>query len=374
MHGRIPAPADAELASVDPLVALESAVLPAVAQSPCFVAFSGGRDSSAILAVATDLARRHGLPDPVPVTEFYPGAPESDESEWQELVMSHLKLRDCVRIEFPEGNDLLGPEAQTSLVERGMIWPPALHIKPAVLKEIGQTGSLLTGEGGDEVLGRRRGAQVSRVWRRGLRRLRPRDLWAAGTAMAPERLRRWRERVRRDEEDLQPWLLPETRARHHRLIAADLASEPLSTAGSLEWLLTRRVAAMAAHNYATMAAEFGLTMHEPLLEPGFVRALANTAGRWGFVSRTEAMRALFGDLLPDAILARRTKAYFNRAFMGEATRSFAQSWDGSGVDPELIDLEILRSEWLSDFPSAISTPLLQAAWLGSIREQQGHSS
>ena len=347
--------------------------MPAVTNTPCYVAFSGGRDSSAVLAVATDLARRHGLPDPVPVTELYPGVPESDESEWQQLVVSHLQLREWLRLDFPSGNDLIGAEAQTSLRRRGMIWPAALHVKPAVLSRIGDSGSLITGEGGDEVLGRRRGAQVSRTWRRGPSKIRSKDLRAAGAALAPEPYRRWRERARFDDVEMQPWLRPDARARHHRLLAADLASEPLSTASSLEWLLTRRAAAMASHNYATLAAEYGLAMHEPLLDPGFVRSLAGVAGRWGFESRTEAMRTLFGNLLPDAILARRSKAYFNRAFMGEETRAFAESWDGTGLDAELVDVEVLRDEWLSEFPSAISTPLLQAAWLNSTSEQHGHA-
>ena len=346
--------------------------MPALTRAPCFVAFSGGRDSSAVLAVATDLARRHGLPDPIPVTELYPGVPESDESAWQDMVVAHLQLRDWLRLEFGHGNDLLGADARTSLRDRGMIWPVALHVKTAVLSQLGGSGSLLTGEGGDEVIGRRRGAQVSRLWRRGAGRVRARDLHSAGSALAPRPYRQWRQRVRFDEAGLQPWLRPEPQRRHHRLLAADLASEPLTTAGSLEWLLTRRAARMASHNYTTLAAEYGVSLHEPLLDAGFVRAWARAAGTWGFPSRTGAMRELFGPLLPDAVLARRSKAYFNRAFMGEETRSFAQSWDGAGLDPELVDVEILRAEWLASFPSAMSTPLLQAAWLSSTSEHPGH--
>src|SRR5215212_1324990 len=51
-----------------PLEALEEAVLPALTQPPCLVSFSGGRDSSSVLAAATRAARREGLPAPVPVT------------------------------------------------------------------------------------------------------------------------------------------------------------------------------------------------------------------------------------------------------------------------------------------------------------------
>ena len=370
VHGHIAAPPLDGPPPADPLAALEDAILPAVLRTPCFVAFSGGRDSSAVLAVATDLARRHGVPDPVPVTELYPGIPESDESTWQELVLSHLGLSERVRLSFPAGNDLLGADARSSLLRRGLIWPVALHVKPAVLGRL-EPGSFLTGEGGDEVLGRRRGAQVSRLWRRGAASLHPRDLRSAGSTLAPRSFREARVRAQLDAAGMQPWLRPEAREHHHRLLAADLASEPLGTAQSLRWLTTRRVAAMASHNHAALAAEHGLVLHEPLLDRAFVHSLAEVAGTWGFASRTEAMRALFAHLLPDAILGRRSKAYFNRAFMGEETRAFAESWDGTGLDPDLVDAEALREEWLSDFPSAVSTPLLQAAWLSSVGRREG---
>jgi asparagine synthase (glutamine-hydrolysing) len=55
--------------------ALENAMLPALRRSPCFVSFSGGRDSSAVLAVAVEVARRHGLPEPVPATMRFVDAP-----------------------------------------------------------------------------------------------------------------------------------------------------------------------------------------------------------------------------------------------------------------------------------------------------------
>ncbi|GAB3022503.1 hypothetical protein GCM10011376_27970 [Nocardioides flavus (ex Wang et al. 2016)] len=353
-----------------PRAALEALVLAALEQPPCFVAFSGGRDSSALLAVATQVARRDGLPDPVPFTELYPGVPESDESEWQHLVMAHLGLRDWVRLSFPAGNDLLGSAAQDSLRARGLLWPVALHAKPAVLSQLGRAGSIVTGEGGDEVLGRRRGAQVSRLWRRPARALRAHDLRAAGSAAAPRSYRSRRARAHLESSNMQPWLRPAARERHHRLLAADIAAEPLGAPRSLEWLLTRRAAAVASHNYAVLAAEHGLVMHEPLLDLRFVGALARSAGTWGYASRTEAMRALVGDLLPDVVIARRTKAYFNRAFIGAETRAFAESWDGSGLAPDLVDVDVLRAEWLSDFPSAISTPPLHAAWLATVQHRE----
>lgn len=364
LHGRIPAPeSGVDESDLPARTALEAAVLPTLLQAPCFVAFSGGRDSSAVLALATHLARRHGLPDPVPVTDIYPMSPESDEAEWQQLVIEHLGLRDWVRLTYVEGNDFLGPSASASLTARGVIWPPALHTKPATFAQL-DDGSLLTGEGGDEVLGRRRGAQISRLWRRG-KRLDGSALRSAAGAVAPASYRRRRVRASLDKSAMQPWLSDEVRVRHHKLLAADWTSEPLTTPRSLEWLLTRRSTAAAAHNHRVIAREFGLEMREPLLDPKFLRSFAREAGRWGFTSRTESMRFLFGDILPEAILERRSKAYFNRAFMGEETQAFARQWDGTGVNPQMVDRELLRAEWLSDTPSALSASLLQAAWFRS---------
>jgi asparagine synthase (glutamine-hydrolysing) len=147
------------------------------------------------------------------------------------------------------------------------------------------------------------------------------------------------------------------------MLADDLASEPLRASHSLSWLLRRRASVAASKNYRLLAAEFGVSLVQPLLGAEFVDALATAAGPLGFASRTEAMRRLVGDLLPDAALTRATKAYFNRAFLGESTREFAREWDGSMLDPDLVDPELLRQEWLSKFPSATSGLLLQSAWL-----------
>lgn len=344
--------------------AIERVILRSLQRSPCYVAFSGGRDSSAILAVATQLARTHGLPDPVPITELYPGIPESDESTWQTLVIEHLQLKDWQRVTIEESADLLGPVARASVLRRGNLWPPALHIKATLLTCLHRGSSLLTGEGGDEVLGRRRGAQVSRLWRRS-RAPGVSDLRSAGASLLPATARARRLAVRLESAAMQPWLTPEVRQHHYAMMAGDLASEPLKTSSSIRWLLTRRGAAMASHNYALMCKDYDVTLYEPLLDPTFVYAFAGEAGRWGFSSRTDAMRHLFSDVLPEPVIARRSKAYFNRAFIGPHSRDFALSWNGGGVDQAMVDVEMLRSEWLAPFPSAISTSLIHTAWLGS---------
>jgi asparagine synthase (glutamine-hydrolysing) len=105
----------------------------------------------------------------------------------------------------------------------------------------------------------------------------------------------------------------------------------------------------------------------PFAHPEFVAALAAEAGFWGWSGRTQAMRRLFGDVLPDAVLARTSKAYFNGAVFTERTRAFAAQWDGSGVDTDLVDPESLREIWLSELPDGRTMALLQQAWLHSTR-------
>lgn len=80
-----------------PLEALERSIMPALLRPPCLVSFSGGRDSSTILALAVRLARREGLELPIPATNRFPSAAQSDDVEWQERVVVHLGLTDWVR-------------------------------------------------------------------------------------------------------------------------------------------------------------------------------------------------------------------------------------------------------------------------------------
>jgi hypothetical protein len=360
VHGMLGPVPGVEVAG-SPREVLKRLLIPLLASPPCFVAFSGGRDSSAVLALATAAARAEGLADPVPVTELYPDIAESDESVWQNLVIDHLGLGEWIRLRFHDDNDLLGPTAREGLLKRGLIWPPALQIKPNLLRAL-SPGTLLTGEGGDETFGARRVAPWPHLSTKTpvSRRV---ALRGAVESVLPRPIRT--RQAARDLRDahLQPWLKPAIAERHIRLVAEDLTSEPLRWDRALLWLTRRRAAAAASHNYRLVAAEHGLSVVEPLLDPRFLVALARLGGPVGFAGRTQAMRTLFGDVLPAAVIERGDKALFNRAFLGRSTQEFARSWDGSGVDGLLVDADRLREEWLSERPSAISSVLLQSAWL-----------
>ncbi|PZF85491.1 asparagine synthase-related protein [Jiangella anatolica] len=348
---------------VSPRVALEDAIRPALLRGPCFVSFSGGRDSSAVLAVATALARRDGLPDPVPVTEVYPGVADADESEWQRLVVGHLKLTEWVRLPVSGESDLLGDGARASLLRRGVVWPPPFHVKDPLFATVAG-GSMLTGEGGDEVIGPRRVTPVNLLVRL-RRRPRPILLAAVGSSLRPAVLRRAAVRRQMAADDQQPWLRADVARAHRRLLAADEAAEPLAWGRSIWWVRHRRAVDAVLTNYAALGAEHDVRVGHPLLDERFLAALAGFGGRWGFAGRTDLMRVLFADLLPEAVLSRASKASFDRAYLGEPTREFARTWDGSGVDTTLVDPDVLRSAWLSDRPSTLSGTLLQQAWLSA---------
>lgn len=362
LHGLMPA-TPLPHTSATPRKALDDAIRPALVHDPCHVSFSGGRDSSAVLAAATELARREGHQLPVPVTWIYPDVPDSHEGQWQEMVIRHLGLNEWIRIELTgDDADLLGPAARIELRRHGLLWPPAITTTPTMYAHL-SPGSLLSGEGGDASLGLRRGTAIT-VLRHG-RRPTPKLMKMAASELLPRNLRRIRAmRAVRHTIHAQ-WLTRRAMAMHSRITAEAAVMEPLRY-DEATWFLTRpRPFSVLSHNQAVHAATFGLMSSDPLLDHGFLAALAHAGGRWGFNGRTATMRALFSDVLPPAVITRSTKASFNHAYRGEATRAFARSWDGSGVDHGLVDAEKLREVWLSENPTMATALLLHSAWLAS---------
>jgi asparagine synthase (glutamine-hydrolysing) len=345
---------------------LRAALRPALDRSPCLVAFSGGRDSSVLLALAADTAAREGLPPPVALTLRYPGDVAATESDWQELVVGHLRERklpmDWERRDVSDELDLVGPLVAPVLRgHRAPVFPAA--IGPTVLlTSLAAGGALVTGNFGDEVLGGHRAALLRAVWRRRGRRMTRSNWTAVVTAAAPGRLRA---RLVRDSLPPFPWLRPTLRdeviARH----VADLMALPLSWSASVRAALRPRAVALGTATRTAIAEKQGCLLVEPLGAPAFVSAFARHGGQWGRVGRAAAVRLLAGDLLPAAVATRSEKAYFNRSRFGPATRTFADRWDGCGVDDDLVDCAALRAAWLSDEPPAGSALLLQQAWLAA---------
>jgi asparagine synthetase B (glutamine-hydrolysing) len=343
-----------------PLAALEEAVLPALQRAPCLVSFSGGRDSSCVLAVATRAARRQGLPPPVPVTLRVPDAPLADESAWQETVVRHLGLRDWELREAGDELERLGPLSRALLRRHGVLYPPNTFLQIPLL-EAARGGCLLSGLGGDELFATWRWRNHADALAR-RRRPTPLDPLRLAYAASPGALRTWRE-LRRYRLRGLVWLRPEAARSASRLEAAARAEQPRAWSRWVDWFARRRSVRAPQWSLSLLAADAGTALVHPLLDPGFLAAIARAGGRLGFGDRTAAMRALFGELLPEAVLLRPTKARYSEALWGRGTRAFADEWSGSGVDGELVDPVALRAEWRGPNPHEDSAMLLHAAWL-----------
>ena len=346
--------------------AFEAVLRQALRRPPCVVSFSGGRDSSAVLAVAALVARREGLQPPVAVTLRFAGVPAAEESAWQEQVVAHLGVADWEVVEVTGQLDLVGPVAARETGRHGVLWP-ANTLFHAPVAERAAGGTLVTGFGGDEVMSP--GWAWDRVGRLRDRTSRPvpADLVELAGAVARGPVRRWVLDRRPEPSAPSPWLHPgvdaEVRDRWRALRAAEPVRHDRALLG--HWW-TSRYLQVTRQSLRLLAAGHGAAVAHPFTEPAFLAALARERGHSGPRHRTREMVRLFADVLPQATVSRVGKATFNGAFWGPHTRAFVADWDGSGVDPALVDVAALRREWAGADPDARTHPLLQAAWAARV--------
>lgn len=339
---------------------LERLVRDALTRGTCFVTFSGGRDSSALLAIAVAVARREGLSEPVPITAVYPDAPAAREGEWQQLVLDHLNLRDRIVISIRDEQCLLGEAARESILQRGILWPEAVHLQGPLLGSLEAGSSLLTGEGGDNVLTGGRAAPWFHLLR----------TWPPKRRMVAASVRSMRRRRNGRVMPIPEWLT--NRAKEEFRLALEGLSEPLMWNRRTRSVLDSAPAQVLFPNVRASIAAHGLVPVMPFVEADFLAALAREGGRTGFGGRTAVFRHLVGDLLPDEVLSRATKASFNETRWGDDERDFALTWDGTGADPEWVDAELLRRAWLGTARSPIADFLLQASWAAVNGADQHH--
>lgn len=348
----------------DPRTALERAIQTSLERPPCIVGFSGGRDSSAILALAVHVARLQGLPLPVPVTRRFLDAPESDENWWQETVIRHLGVEDWIREEIRDELDIVGPLAQQRLQRYGVIWSPLIHGDEYLLR-YAAGGSIIDGEGGDEVLDPEphRVLPLARVVR--YRRMRnPSRFRAAAGTLLPRHYRARRAVLRaRAAEPLQPWLRPEVLAEVQREYALWQASQPLDARRSIMRVVQRRSGHILTLNRRAIAGDRNVDLRSPFLDRSVVVSVAVAAGALGYRNRAAALELICGDLLPADVIGRRSKASFGSAVIRRHTREFVESWSGGGLNSDLVDPEFLHRAWQQPRVNAMSTMLLQTAWL-----------
>ena len=366
VEGRRHGPKLAGGAPVRPREAFDDALRRALLRPPCLVSFSGGRDSSAVLAAGAALARREGLALPVPVTYRFPGVASTREDEWQEEVVRHVGLVDWVRIAVTDELDSVGPVAQAVLRRHGVLWPFNAHLHVPLLERAGGD-TLMTGVGGDELFGPQRW-RVAQAVLTGRARPRARHVRTVGLALAPVPVRR--AVLARRHEIRWPWLRPHVEARVHRARADWQARMPLRWDAAVGWWWQSRTRLVLAQTKAVLGADSDTQVVQPFLEPTVLASAARLFGRHGPSDRTTALRALFGDVLPDRVLARRSKATFNGAFFADHSRAFAARWSGGGIDATLVDPDEVAAVWNAVRPDPRSFSLMQAAWLATATQDQ----
>ncbi len=357
--GQVSGPTFAGDGRHDPIAVLRTLVRPLLASPPCVVAFSGGRDSSALLALLIDVARSEGLPEPLAVTARWSDDEASDESEWQEEVARTIGVRNWEIIRPGTDLDLLGDEATSVLRQLGLLWPaPAYALRP--MMRIGAGGSFLTGEGGDEAFGL---WPYGRLWSTIRDRKVPRssDLRGLALGCVPRALRRYR--WRQNLPPYQHWIRPDAFRYLAHVMAADRADDPLRWDRYQQVNRRRRSTDLSLRTIQRLCALEGTNFIAPFLDERFLAALGAWGGTFGRGDRTEVMSTLFSGVLPGPILARTSKATFGGVFWGPASRTFAHEWDGATFERDLVDPDALRQEWLAPVPVYGSAIPLQAAWL-----------
>ena len=205
------------------------------------------------------------------------------------------------------------------------MWPEAVQLHGAIYERLDR-GCVVSGEGGDQVLGSRRITPVRTV-------LRHRPTWkslpAALNALLPDALSDRRRQIQVKVPALFPWLTPPARAE----LAAGICR---SSRSPLRWdratmtSLTTRPNVVFITNFETAIREYHHRPVNPFLSQRFIEALAAEGRLLGLGDRTAIMRCLFADLLPEAVLSRTTKASFNQTRWGEFEREYARGWSGEG--------------------------------------------
>jgi len=156
-------------------------------RGPCYIPFSGGRESSMWLAIATHYARRNGYDDPIPTTLRHPGLASAGELQAQERVVAHLGLADWERVESGGSLDLIGPVARATLARIGAVWPANAYTM-APLVEAARGGVFVFLTGLMDFYSWWRGAPIARVLAFDRRPSKP-DRAQLGAALTPASLR-----------------------------------------------------------------------------------------------------------------------------------------------------------------------------------------
>ncbi|MBY6539458.1 hypothetical protein HQ325_12315 [Rhodococcus sp. BP-349] len=355
-----------DVGPVPPKAAFHGVIRDALLRPPCLVSFSGGRDSSSVLAAAVSVARTEGLPLPVPVTMSFPADTASHEESWQHLVLDHLGITDRIVHELHDEMDIIGPDATAVLDAHGLMFPMNVHFHRRIFADAAG-GTVLTGLGGDELGNAARERWTERSLAAG--DVTGRTLSSLSYHLSPRVARIAVDIARTRTGDVaHPWLNGTARRELRVLSALDRASEPLGWSRVLrEWIPRHRYFTVVRDSFDRVARDTGTTVLHPFIEPATLSALASHNPFVGVGGRRALLRVLMGEDLPELLVTRKTKAEFGNSFWTDNTRRFAQSWTGGGFGDiaRYIDEDGLRAEWSKQVPDARSMLLLQQLWMNA---------
>jgi asparagine synthase (glutamine-hydrolysing) len=258
-----------------------------------------------------------------------------------------LDVRDQLVVDIRGEQRLLAESATAALRNHGVVWPEATQLQGPLLGGLTPGASLVTGEGGDNVIDGGRVAPFSmilRTWppRRSVVRGAIRSMRHRPPAFAPT----WFTAAAAD-------VFHKRVVRYHEALRWDVRTRRV---------LDQPAAQVLFANVRATIAENGLRPVIPFVDPLFLAALSREGGPLGFGSRSRVFHHLVGDLLPREVIFRSSKASFNETRWGEAERRFASEWDGTGFDPQWVDADNLRAEWLSENPHPMADFHLHVAW------------
>ncbi|MDV6304439.1 asparagine synthase-related protein [Rhodococcus cerastii] len=350
-----------------PIEILDRILMEALSKTPCVIAFSGGRDSSLLLARAAMVAKKHGLPRPVALTHRYPAEDtDAQETEWQNRVIDHLRLLDLplewvindVSTEF----DILGKPLTNLLAANGRPFYPPASGSTLFDCKFASGGSVVTGEFGDELFGSSR----SYRFRRAVSAFRLSEPKTIKGVVRP--LLRTMRAVDVDEITQLTgvsWLTTEERA----LFLQDTkraVDDSFGWRGEVRRKLTLRNLDVFVETRDRIAELFDCLAVDPFLDYKFIESWLDWVGYFG-MSRETAMSVLSDGLLPESVITRRGKAFFNRSRFGDETRKFLANWNGDGTSNPHVDAELMQAVWTQKLVPLQSALLLQQAWLASRR-------
>jgi hypothetical protein len=332
---------------------------PALAGGRCLVSFSGGRESAFVLAAATAAARARGYADPIPATLRYPLASSAREAKHQERIVAHLGLRDWERIEIHDELEIVGPYARRALREVGVLFPVTAYVLLPLL-DLARGGWLLAGGGATDFFAYWRWARLADVVAR-RRQPRARDLRQLAVAAMPARARAALLRSR-NRPGGAPWLQEEAAREFEHLVHSRAVDVPVRFGAALARQRRHRCYRGVRRGFDALCASTGTQVLMPFRSDQYLAALAVRGGKTGFGDRSETMLQLAGPSLSADHVRRSDGVNEQRVLFGERALAFGERWSGEGVDPEVVDPEVLQALWRGQTPPWGTSMLFQLAF------------